>query len=113
MRPMTMLDVIELAANTEGDKILLLVLLKSMNKSNTNKENWIIITVQCIILIKRDLALISLLICVVYRKRIQDPIPYPKTSQNKHYDFTIIGIGQNLTGHQQVNNYNGYYSSSC
>jgi hypothetical protein len=39
MRPMTMLDVIELTAKTEGDKILLPVLLKSMNKSTTNKEN--------------------------------------------------------------------------
>ncbi len=34
-----MLDVIELTAKTKGDKILLSVLLKSMNKSTTNKEN--------------------------------------------------------------------------
>jgi len=72
-----MLPVTELMAKTRGDKNLLPLLLKSIDKSIKNKENWIIITVQCIILIILDLDLISLLTCVIYPKSNQDPTPYP------------------------------------
>ena len=66
--------VIELTAKIEGDKNPV-VLLKSMNNRMANKENWIIVTVQCMELTKLDLALISLLIFLVYPKSIQDPMP--------------------------------------
>src|SRR5687768_6554290 len=101
MTPKTMLPVTELTAKTKGDKNLLLaLLLKSIYKSIKNKENWIIITAQCIILIILDLALISLLICVIYPNSIQDPIPYPIITVKVNIIISVSSVWQNLTCHQ-------------
>lgn len=92
MRPKIILAVIELTAKIKKDKNLLPLLLKSINNNIKNKENWIITTDQCMILIVLDLVLKSLLTCVIKPKRIQDPTPYPMTTVKINIRVSVSSV---------------------
>jgi hypothetical protein len=88
---------VELIAKTEENKNPILVLLIRITNRIPNSVNWVIVTVQCITLIKRDLALISSLTLFVYPKRIQDPNPYPIKTINAN-NVTSVSLLYGRTG---------------